>query len=208
MNNRDYDIRNAFGDMTPVIISLDLLARAIADFRTSEAIEQQSISMTRELLDVLKHSIKPVTVNEPKSETDATLYAAGMQMREEISALDYALKSFMKIAAQYLAEIEELREANAKVSVALTDEQIIAAIRECGGHHDREWKALTYEAAPYEAAMPTAFTKSLTGLIRAFSAVPIRIAPYMFAPLRYAPPVQDGGAITPPVQAYTSSKRG
>lgn len=43
MTHRDDDIRTAFGDKTPVMISRNLLAQAIADFRTSEALEKQTI---------------------------------------------------------------------------------------------------------------------------------------------------------------------
>jgi hypothetical protein len=65
--------------------------------------------------------------------------------------------------------------ADAQAAVALTNGQIIAAIRVAGAH-DREWKALTYETGPYDVTMPTLFVKNFIDAIRALDAAPIASA--------------------------------
>jgi hypothetical protein len=53
MSHRDDDIRPALGDQTQVAITRDVLARAIQDFRTSEALERQKIQGRYDLEAVL-----------------------------------------------------------------------------------------------------------------------------------------------------------
>lgn len=58
MTHRDDDIQSAFHDETRIVVTRDLIARAIAEFRTSEACEGQKIAMRSELEQILAESNK------------------------------------------------------------------------------------------------------------------------------------------------------
>lgn len=99
------------------------------------------------------------------------MYGTSALLPPDADFIAALVNAWPQIAAALSAQ-PDAQSVRAGTIEAMTDAQIIVAIRDAGAS-EKEWKALTFDSGPYGIATPTVFTDRLVTILRALPAAPL-----------------------------------